>query len=142
MPYRLDESTGLIDYDMLERTAKLFRPKLIVAGGSGVGMLEHASKEWWGLLTSGLAIPTHSDLSSITVEIFMHMTVCSGSATRNRFLHPRKTTNNVNETISAVGHLHQYHFEHAPPHMNLGDNNLPNPNPELSVMTHHPGASA
>ncbi|WIA20010.1 hypothetical protein OEZ85_005881 [Tetradesmus obliquus] len=34
MPYRLDESTGLIDYDMLEKTAKLFRPKLIVAGAS------------------------------------------------------------------------------------------------------------
>lgn len=32
MPYRLNEETGLIDYDMLERTAVLFRPKLIVAG--------------------------------------------------------------------------------------------------------------
>ena len=31
MPYRLDESTGLIDYDALEASAKLFRPKLIVA---------------------------------------------------------------------------------------------------------------
>ncbi|KAF1895147.1 hypothetical protein Lal_00022645 [Lupinus albus] len=34
MPYRLDESTGLIDYDMLEKTAILFRPKLIIAGAS------------------------------------------------------------------------------------------------------------
>jgi len=34
MPYRLDESTGLIDYDMLEKTATLFRPKLVVAGAS------------------------------------------------------------------------------------------------------------
>ena len=34
MPYRLDESTGLIDYNMLETTAALFRPKLIVAGAS------------------------------------------------------------------------------------------------------------
>ena len=32
MPYRLDESTGFIDYDALEASAKLFRPKLIVAG--------------------------------------------------------------------------------------------------------------
>lgn len=32
MPYRLDESTGLIDYDALERNAVLFRPKVIVAG--------------------------------------------------------------------------------------------------------------
>jgi glycine hydroxymethyltransferase len=34
MPYRLNEQTGLIDYDTLEKTAKLFRPKLIVAGAS------------------------------------------------------------------------------------------------------------
>ena len=27
MPYRLDESTGLIDYDALEATATLYRPK-------------------------------------------------------------------------------------------------------------------
>ncbi|EQC37942.1 serine hydroxymethyltransferase, mitochondrial [Saprolegnia diclina VS20] len=34
MPYRCDESTGLIDYDTLEKNAELFRPKLIVAGTS------------------------------------------------------------------------------------------------------------
>jgi len=34
MPYRLDESTGLIDYDKIEETAKLFRPKMLVAGAS------------------------------------------------------------------------------------------------------------
>lgn len=34
MPYRLDESTGLVDYDMLEKTANLFRPKLIISGAS------------------------------------------------------------------------------------------------------------
>ncbi|KAM5574551.1 serine hydroxymethyltransferase 3, chloroplastic [Rosa sericea] len=34
MPYRLDESTGLVDYDMLEKTATLFRPKLIIVGAS------------------------------------------------------------------------------------------------------------
>ncbi|URE46777.1 interconversion of serine and glycine (By similarity) [Musa troglodytarum] len=34
MPYRLDESTGFVDYDMLEKTALLFRPKLIIAGAS------------------------------------------------------------------------------------------------------------
>ena len=26
--------TGLVDYDMLEKTANLFRPKLIIAGAS------------------------------------------------------------------------------------------------------------
>lgn len=32
MPYRLDESTGIIDYNALEKSAALFRPKLIIAG--------------------------------------------------------------------------------------------------------------
>lgn len=34
MPYRLDEKTGVIDYDALEKSAALFRPKLIIAGAS------------------------------------------------------------------------------------------------------------
>jgi len=32
MPYKVDTSTGLIDYDTLAQTAKLFKPKLIIAG--------------------------------------------------------------------------------------------------------------
>lgn len=31
---RLDEATGHIDYDALEKSAQLFRPKLIIAGAS------------------------------------------------------------------------------------------------------------
>lgn len=34
MPYRLNEKTGIIDYDTLATNATLFRPKLIVAGAS------------------------------------------------------------------------------------------------------------
>lgn len=34
MPYRLDEETGIVDYDALEKSAQLFRPKLIIAGAS------------------------------------------------------------------------------------------------------------
>ncbi|PXF46410.1 Serine hydroxymethyltransferase, mitochondrial [Gracilariopsis chorda] len=34
MPYRLNEATGLIDYEKLEESAVLFRPKLIIAGAS------------------------------------------------------------------------------------------------------------
>ena len=34
MPYRLDESTGLIDYDALEKSAQLYRPKILIAGTS------------------------------------------------------------------------------------------------------------
>lgn len=39
MPYRLDESTGTIDYDQMEKSADLFRPKMIVAGASAYSRL-------------------------------------------------------------------------------------------------------
>jgi len=39
LPYRLDESTGLIDYKKLEELAMLYRPKLIVAGTSAYSRL-------------------------------------------------------------------------------------------------------
>ncbi|KAL1855466.1 Cytochrome B translational activator protein cbs2 [Paecilomyces lecythidis] len=39
LPYRLDESTGLIDYNKLEELAQLYRPKLIVAGTSAYSRL-------------------------------------------------------------------------------------------------------
>ena len=32
MPYRLNEETGLVDYDTLDQTSILFRPRLIIAG--------------------------------------------------------------------------------------------------------------
>mmetsp|Transcript_16151 Transcript_16151/g.40848 ORF Transcript_16151/g.40848 Transcript_16151/m.40848 type:complete len:484 (-) Transcript_16151:416-1867(-) len=34
MPYRLNPQSGVIDYDELERTAALFRPKILIAGAS------------------------------------------------------------------------------------------------------------
>ncbi|XP_038044129.1 serine hydroxymethyltransferase, mitochondrial-like [Patiria miniata] len=34
MPYRLDIKTGLVDYDKLEETSRLFRPRLIISGYS------------------------------------------------------------------------------------------------------------
>lgn len=39
LPYRLDEKTGLIDYDRLEEQALLYRPKIIVAGTSAYSRL-------------------------------------------------------------------------------------------------------
>lgn len=39
MPYRLNEETGTIDYDAMEKSAELFRPKLIVAGASAYSRL-------------------------------------------------------------------------------------------------------
>jgi glycine hydroxymethyltransferase len=39
MPYRLVESTGIIDYDQMETSADLFRPKMIIAGASAYARL-------------------------------------------------------------------------------------------------------
>ncbi|KAJ8613890.1 hypothetical protein CTAYLR_008672 [Chrysophaeum taylorii] len=39
MPYRLDEATGIIDYDAMASSARLFRPKLLVAGASAYARL-------------------------------------------------------------------------------------------------------
>merc|ERR1711972_1025754 len=33
-PYKVDSTTGLVDYDEMEKTAKVFRPKMIIAGAS------------------------------------------------------------------------------------------------------------
>ncbi|PSK56752.1 Serine hydroxymethyltransferase, cytosolic [Elsinoe australis] len=38
-PYRLNEKTGLIDYDKLEEFATLYRPKIIIAGTSAYSRL-------------------------------------------------------------------------------------------------------
>lgn len=38
-PYRLDETTGLIDYNKLEEFATLYRPKIIIAGTSAYSRL-------------------------------------------------------------------------------------------------------
>ncbi|KAJ1160342.1 hypothetical protein NDU88_000844 [Pleurodeles waltl] len=39
MPYKLNPATGLIDYEQLEVTARLFRPRLIIAGTSAYARL-------------------------------------------------------------------------------------------------------
>ena len=39
MSYRLDENTGLIDYEKLRENARLFRPKVIIAGTSAYSRL-------------------------------------------------------------------------------------------------------
>ncbi|KAK5115553.1 hypothetical protein LTR62_001212 [Meristemomyces frigidus] len=39
LPYRLDENTGLIDYEKLEELAMLYRPRIIIAGTSAYSRL-------------------------------------------------------------------------------------------------------
>lgn len=80
-PYRLNEETGVIDYDKMEETAKLYRPKLIVAGASAYSRLIDyerirkicdANNAWMlsdmahisGLVSAGV-IPSPFDFSDI-----------------------------------------------------------------------------
>lgn len=44
LPYRLDESTGLIDYAKLQDLASLYRPKIIIAGTSAYSRLINYEK--------------------------------------------------------------------------------------------------
>jgi glycine hydroxymethyltransferase len=34
LAYRVNEQTGIVDFDMLEKVATIFRPKIIIAGAS------------------------------------------------------------------------------------------------------------
>lgn len=43
-PYHLDESTGLINYDEMLRIARIYRPKLVVAGTSAYSRLLNYKK--------------------------------------------------------------------------------------------------
>lgn len=40
MPYKINVETELIDYDKLQENAKLFKPRLIIAGKGGRGERE------------------------------------------------------------------------------------------------------
>lgn len=81
LPYRLDESTGLIDYPGLEFLASVYRPKLIIAGASSyprlidykhmrviadsVGAYLHSDMAHIAGLVAGRAIPSPFDYSDI-----------------------------------------------------------------------------
>lgn len=39
MPYKLNPATGYIDYDRLHENARLFRPRMIIAGASAYARL-------------------------------------------------------------------------------------------------------
>jgi len=61
MPYRLDESTGLVDYEAMAKSAMLFRPKIIIAGASAYarhydyGRMREVSDECGAILMGDMA---------------------------------------------------------------------------------------
>jgi len=64
MPYRLDEKTGLIDYDMLEKTAALFRPNMIIAGYSAYSRLIDYDR--FGKICNGVNAYLLADMAHIS----------------------------------------------------------------------------
>ncbi|KAI9676487.1 MAG: glycine hydroxymethyltransferase shm1 [Caeruleum heppii] len=64
LPYRLDESTGLIDYDGLENLAMLYRPKLIIAGTSAYSRL--IDYERMRKIADKVGAYLHSDMAHIS----------------------------------------------------------------------------
>lgn len=64
MPYRLDESTGLIDYDKLEESAVLFRPKLIIAGASAYS--RHYDYPCMRAIADRVGAYLHADIAHIS----------------------------------------------------------------------------
>merc|ERR1719354_223339 len=87
MPYKVNPTTGLIDYDKLLETARLFKPKLIIAGTSAysrlldyerfrsicdeVGALLMSDMAHISGLVAGQAIPSpfqHSDVVTTTTH--------------------------------------------------------------------------
>lgn len=64
MPYRLDESTGTIDYDTLEKNAVLFRPKIIIAGASAYS--RHYDYPRMRAIADKVGAYLHSDMAHIS----------------------------------------------------------------------------
>lgn len=86
LPYRLDESTGYIDYDKLEENANLFKPKLIIAGGSAY------PREWdYKRFRAICDKVTAKHLSFMRSH--PTLTACPKSQPSNCILHPQSSLN-------------------------------------------------
>ncbi len=89
MPYRLDEKTGLIDYDMLEKTAKLFRPKILVAGTwqSDFGNMAH----FGNMTLPGSCYTGTAEVMCVRVCVCLCVCVCltGASAYARHYDYPR-----------------------------------------------------
>lgn len=69
LPYRLDEKTGRIDYDELEKNAILFRPKVIIAGASAYARnIDYARMKKVMLVWDG---QNHKDVLNVPSLLFL-----------------------------------------------------------------------
>ena len=64
MTYRLDESTGLIDYDKMQLLARAFRPELIVSGATAYSRLVDCSK--FRSVCDEIGAVSHYDMAHIS----------------------------------------------------------------------------
>lgn len=78
LPYRLDESTGLIDYSALDRLAELYRPKIIIAGASAYSRIinykriKEICEKYGAYLLSDMAHISGLVAAGVTDSPFIH----------------------------------------------------------------------
>lgn len=101
----LQTATGLIDYDQMEMTAKLFRPKLIIAGTSAYArLIDYARiKKVQGVLSLYSKLTQLSLHISLKFVCMFHFT-CSSPATC--FCHFSSCISNVRPALSSVNLFH------------------------------------
>ena len=93
LPYRLDESTGLIDYDKLQELALLYRPKIIIAGTSAYSRL--IDYERMRAIAEECDAYLLSDMAHIHTRLNHRCAVGLWHASRHSFGHFRDRVTNV-----------------------------------------------
>jgi glycine hydroxymethyltransferase len=89
MPYRLDEKTGLIDYEKLRETAALFRPNLIIAGFSAYPRdvnykkMREVADEHSAYLLSDMAHISGLVAADVVVNPFEHSDIVTTTTHKN-----------------------------------------------------------
>ena len=64
LPYRVNQETGIVDYNELEKTAVSFKPALIIAGGSAY------LRDWdYGKFRASVALDRNEDLQNRLIEL-------------------------------------------------------------------------
>jgi len=90
MPYVVNSETGLVDYDDMERRAKMFMPKLLIAGGSAY------TREWDYERMRRIA----NDVGAYLMVDMAHISgLVAGKMAANPFEHADLVTSTTHKTL-------------------------------------------
>ena len=90
MPYVVDSSSGIVDYDDMERRAKMFMPKLLIAGGSAY------TREWDYVRMRGIA----DSIGAYLMVDMAHISgLVAGKVVRNPFEYADIVTSTTHKTL-------------------------------------------